>query len=106
LSAFLPWIAAQVSLATTQTPPTGMNSEGGGAPGMANALTDARHLHRLGGVEALQLAAEHRRPRDHGVEHPGQARVDAELRLAVDDDRPVGEASSRSCRCSGTSTGP
>jgi hypothetical protein len=39
LSALRPWIAAQVSLPTTTTPPTGMNSDGGGVPAMAKTLT-------------------------------------------------------------------
>src|SRR5262249_54167285 len=46
---------------------------------------DARHLERLGGVEARHLAAIDGRTRDHGVEHAGKASVDAVLRLAADD---------------------
>ena len=42
----------------------------------------AGHLQRFGRVEAHDLAAVHRRTRDHGVQHPGQPRVDAVLRLA------------------------
>ena len=48
-------------------------------------LHDARHLERRGRVDAHDLAAEHLRSRDHGVEHAGQARVHAVLRLAGDD---------------------
>ena len=68
-----------------------MNSEGGGVAVDREHLDDARHLHRFGGIEALDLAAQHRRTRNDRIQHPGQAGVDAELRLAVDDDRPVGE---------------
>jgi hypothetical protein len=51
-------------------------------------LDDSRHFHRCGGVEGLHLAAQHGRTRDDGIQHPGQAGVDAELRLAVDDHGP------------------
>src|SRR5256885_11354775 len=45
------------------------------------------HGLRLGRIEALDLAAEHRRARDHGDEHPGRLHVDAELGAAVHLDR-------------------
>ena len=54
-------------------------------------LHDARHLERLGRVEARHLAAVHRRARHDRVEHPVQARVDAVLRLAGDDVPAVDE---------------
>ena len=46
-------------------------------------LLDARHALDLGGVEALQLAAEDRAVLDRGVEHAGQLHVDAVDLLAV-----------------------
>ncbi len=46
---------------------------------------DAGDFHRRRGVEAAELAAMHRRARDDGVLHAGQAHVDAVLRLAGDD---------------------
>ena len=60
-------------------------------PSIANTLTTPGHLHRFCGIEALHLAAQHRRARDDGVQHAWQADVDAVLRLAVDDDGPIRE---------------
>ncbi len=54
-------------------------------------LEHAGHFQRLGGVEAAELAAEHRRAGDHRIEHAGQAGVDAELRGAGDDGLAVDE---------------
>ena len=64
-----------------------------GAPGIvghhshaAGYLHDefhAGHGLRLGGVEALDLAAENGTARHHGIHHPRQTDVDAELRAAV-----------------------
>ena len=82
-SALRPCIAAQVLRATTATPPSGLNCGGRRAvPRSRTTFTHARHLERLGGVEARHLAAVHRRARDDGVEHAGQPRVDAVLGLA------------------------
>ena len=52
---------------------------------------DARHLERVGGVEALHLAAVHRRTRHHRVEHARQPGVDAVLGLPGHDVRTVDE---------------
>ena len=48
-------------------------------------LQHAGHLQGFGSVEAHHLAAVHRGPRHHRVDHPGQARVDAVLGLARHD---------------------
>mmetsp|Transcript_15247 Transcript_15247/g.42032 ORF Transcript_15247/g.42032 Transcript_15247/m.42032 type:complete len:605 (-) Transcript_15247:1321-3135(-) len=48
-------------------------------------LDDAGQPQRVRRVERFDLAAKHRRPGDHGVEHAGQPRVDAVLRAAGDD---------------------
>ena len=45
----------------------------------------ARDLERLCPVVARDLAAIHRRPRHHGIQHPVQSGVDTVLRLAGDD---------------------
>ncbi len=54
-------------------------------------LYHARHFERRGGVEAHDLAAVDLRSRDDGVEHAGQPRVHAVLRLAGGDVRRIDE---------------
>ena len=65
-----------------------MNSEGGGVPSIANTLTTPGTFIASAASKLLHLAAQHRRTRHDGIQHPGQARVDAVLRLAVDDAGP------------------
>ena len=66
----------------TATPPRGLNSGGAGASLDRHDAHDARDLEGVAVVVARDGAAVHRRPRDDGVEHPVEPRVDAVLRLA------------------------
>jgi hypothetical protein len=56
-------------------------------------LYDTRNLQCRGGVVTRYLAAEHRRSRDHGVQHSVKPRVDPVLGFAGDDVGSVGQLS-------------
>ncbi len=66
----------------TATPPRGLNTGGAALPSICDHAHDARDLERVAVVVARDGAPVHRRPRDDGVEHPGEPGVDAVLRLA------------------------
>ena len=63
-----------------------------GARRSATTLTTPGTFERRGVVEARDLAAEDRRPRDHGVEHAVEPRVDAVDRRAGGDVAVVDQA--------------
>ena len=90
-SASRPCIAAQVLLAMTATPPSGANFAGGGVPSIRTIFSTPGTFIAARRVERGDLAADHRRPRDHGVLHARQRGVLAVLRLAGRDVEQVGD---------------
>ncbi len=87
-SASRPLIAAPVLRAITATPPSGWNFDGHGQPVTSITFSTPETFIAAVAVERHHLAAGHRRPRDDGVFHAGQADVGAVARGA---DRDVAE---------------